>query len=243
MSTNMLFREDAYQRSAEARVVAVTDDGGVELDRTVFYATSGGQPGDSGVMVTTTGERIVVANAIHPGGDKSRVVHQIDPDGQWPDVGETVSLEIDWERRHKLMRMHTALHLITVLFPFPITGAQVGTEKSRVDFAMDEAPSDIAAIEAQLNAFIAADHPVTSEWIEEAALDANPGLVKSLNVAPPRGEGRIRLVRIGAAEQTIDLQPCGGTHVRSTGEIGPLAFGKIENKGRQNRRINVLFAG
>ena len=237
-----LFRDDAYLNEASATVTAVTPEGGFELDRTVFYATSGGQPGDSGTITCADRREIAIATAIHPDGDKARILHIPAPDTPPPAVGEAVTLRIDWDKRHKLMRMHTAMHLATVIFPYPITGAQVGAEKGRIDFDMEEAPADVPALENALNDFIAADHPVLSEWITDEELDANPDLVKSLHVAPPRGQGRVRLVRIGTPEATIDLQPCGGTHVRSTAEIGPLRIGKIEKKGRQNRRINLLFA-
>ena len=243
MPTQLLFRDDAYLPEAEARVVAVTPEGGIELDRTVFYATSGGQPGDTGTLTHKDGTETPIAGAIHPDGDKSRVLHLAAEGAPLPQVDDTVGLSIDWDRRHTLMRMHTALHLATVLFPFPITGAQVGTDKGRIDFDMSEPPSDVPALEAHLNAWIAADHPVTAEWVEESELDANPDLIKSLNVAPPRGQGQVRLVRIGTKDNTIDLQPCGGTHVRATGEIGPLRIGKIEKKGRQNRRVSIFFAG
>ena len=241
-ATQLLFRDDAYLNEAEARVTAVTPDGGIELDRTIFYATSGGQPGDTGTLTGSDGGAIAIAGAIHPDGDKTRVLHLTAPGSALPQPGDTVTLRIDWDRRHRLMRMHTALHLATVIFPYPITGAQVGTEKGRVDFDMSEAPSDVPALEARLNELVHADHPVAAEWIAEQVLDTNPDLVKSLHVAPPRGQGRVRLVRIGTEADPIDLQPCGGTHVRSTAEIGALRIGKIEKKGRQNRRISLFFA-
>jgi misacylated tRNA(Ala) deacylase len=158
-----------------------------------------------------------------------------------PEPGEEISAEIDWERRLRLMRMHTALHLLTVVLPFPVTGGSVGEDRGRLDFDMPDAPGDREALEAELNALVAADHPITAEWISEADLDANPGLIKSMSVSPPRGQGRVRLIRIGTQDHTVDLQPCGGTHVASTGEIGALVMGKIEKKGRQNRRVSVLF--
>ncbi len=240
--TKLLYRDDAYLKEATARVTALGAEGGIECDRTVFYANSGGQPGDSGTIVCADGREIPVANAVHPDGDKSRVLHILAPDISPPAIGEEVRLRIDWERRHKLMRMHTALHLATVVFPYPVTGGQVGTEKSRLDFDMETPPEDVSALEAQLNAFIAEDHAVSAEWVSAEELDANPGLIKSLNVAPPRGEGRVRLIRIGAPDDPVDVQPCGGTHVRATGEIGPVRIGKIEKKGRQNRRVNLHFA-
>ena len=234
--TTFLFRDDAYLTSTPAVVTAV-NDAGVALDQTIFYATSGGQPGDTGRIVRADGAAIVVTGAIHPDGDKSAILHQLAPDSPPLQAGEAVTLELDWTRRLKLMRMHTALHLVTVALPYPITGAAVGEDKGRVDFNLPEVP-DAAEVEAQLNDLVARDLPVTTEWITDEELAANPGLVKSMNVKPPMGMGRVRLVRIG----DIDLQPCGGTHVRSTGEIGRLKIGKIEKKGAINRRISVLFA-
>lgn len=238
--TTFLFRDDAYLRATSATVLEINDRGGVVLDRTVFYAMSGGQPGDTGRLVRTEGPAVSIATTIHP-GDKSEIVH-VPAEGQaLPEPGEPVTGEIDWDRRHKLMRMHTALHLLTVVFPFPITGASVGEDKGRIDFDMPEVPGDKDTLEAELNALVAADHPVSAEWVSEETLDAQPDLVKSLRVSPPRGLGRVRLIRIGTSENTIDLQPCGGTHVASTAEIGPLKLGKIEKKGRENRRVSLLF--
>jgi misacylated tRNA(Ala) deacylase len=236
--TIFLFRDDAYARSAEAVVGEVLPDGGIVLDRTIFYATSGGQPGDRGWLETASGQRIEIANAIHPDGDKTRIVHVPTPGQPQPALGEHVTIHLDWERRHRLMRMHTALHLLSVVFPFPVTGGSIGEDKGRLDFAMPELPPDLPALEEQLNAMVRSDYPVTSEWITDAEMEANPGLIKTMKVKPPSGQGRVRLVRIG----DIDLQPCGGTHVARTGEIGPLKLGKIENKGKENRRVNLLFA-
>jgi len=233
-----LFREDAYRDACEATVVAAGPDG-IELDLTVFYAASGGQPGDSGRLVTADGAVIAVTDAIHPGGDRDRILHIA---GAVLDPGTRVRAEIDAERRRRLMRMHTALHLLSVVMPFPVTGGAIGAEKGRLDFDMAAPPEDIAALEAALNAHVAADLPVTEEWITEAALDANPALCKTMKVQPPRGQGRVRLIRIGAGDGTVDLQPCGGTHVRSTGEIGRLRIGRIEKKGRENRRVALHFA-
>lgn len=236
--TQMLFRDDAYLKSADARVVAVSPEGGIVLDRTVFYATSGGQPGDSGRLVRADGSVITLASAVHPGGDKTIIEHVVAEDQSTPEVGETVRVEIDWERRYRLMRMHTALHLLSVVFAFPVTGGQIGEDKGRLDFDMPEVPEDLAAIEAQLNAMVKADHAVSTEWITDAEMEAKADLIKTMKVKPPTGQGRVRLVRIG----DVDLQPCGGTHVAHTSEIGPLVLGKIEKKGKQNRRVSLLFA-
>ncbi len=242
MGTHFLFRDESYLTKAEAAVVAVNEMGGIVLDRTVFYANSGGQPGDCGVLQTEDGGEIAIATAVHPEGDKTEIVH-VPADGQTPPrPGEKVTAVIDWDRRHRLMRMHTALHLLSVVMPFPVTGGSVGADKGRLDFDMPDAPEDVAAVEAALNMLVVQDHSVTAEWITEEELDANPGLVKTMKVKPPRGQGRVRLIRIGTAKETVDLQPCGGTHVRSTGEIGALRIGKIEKKGKQNRRVNVFFA-
>jgi len=235
--TEFVFREQSYLTSLDAAVETVAEDGGIVLDRTIFYATSGGQPGDTGRIMLGDGTVIPIAATVHPEGDKTRIVHVPTEGAPRPSVGDRVRLEIDWERRHRLMRMHTALHLATVVFPFPITGAAVGEDKGRVDFDMPEAPADLAERERRLNELVEANLPVSSEWITDDELLANPGLIKTMTVRPPMGQGRVRLVRIG----DIDLQPCGGTHVRATGEIGPLKLGKIEKKGAVNRRVTVLF--
>jgi misacylated tRNA(Ala) deacylase len=237
-ATDALFRDDAYLANAEATVVGVNDRGGILLDRTIFYANSGGQPGDTGTLTRTDGTKIPIATTV-TGESKDEIVHVPAGGTALPDVGEAVTLSIDWERRHNLMRMHTACHLLTVACPFPITGAAVGETESRVDFDMAET-IDKAAVTAALLDMVEADHPVYAQWIDEAELEANPGLVKSKNVRPPSGTGRIRLVCIGT-DAGIDSQPCGGTHVKTTGEIGPIHVGKIEKKGRENRRFRIRF--
>lgn len=236
--TQFLFREDAYLQSTQAHVVELTPEGGIILDRTVFYATSGGQPGDSGRLVLGNGDAIAVATALHPDGDKTRIVHVPAEERLLPAIGESVHAEIDWDRRYRLMRMHSALHLLSVVLPFPVTGGSIGEEKGRLDFDMPDAPADLAALEAELNAMVTADHPISDEWITDAEMEANAALIKTMKVKPPMGQGKVRLVRIG----DVDLQPCGGTHVAGTAEIGPLALGKIEKKGKQNRRVSLVFA-
>lgn len=236
--TAFLFRDDSYLQSVSATVTGVTPDGGVMLDRTVFYAASGGQPGDSGSLLRADGSTIDIANALHPDGDKTEIVHVPAEGSMLPAIGEAVTATLDWAPRYRLMRMHTALHLLSVVFPYPVTGGSIGTDKGRLDFSMPEAPENPEALEAELNAMIAANHQVSQEWITDAEMAANPDLTKTMNVKPPMGQGRVRLIRIG----DVDLQPCGGTHVRSTGEIGRVKLGKIENKGKQNRRVNLLFA-
>lgn len=234
--TDPLFRDDAYLRNADANVVRITDEGGIVLDQTVFYPTGGGQPGDSGVL-TWEGGRIEIATTIK--GDAGDIILLPGEMSRLPAVGTVVRQDLDWERRHHLMRVHTALHLLSVVVPLPVTGGSIAEDKGRLDFDMEDAPEDKQAIEDALNALIARDLAVTTQWITDAELDANPGLVKTMSVKPPRGTGQVRLVRIGTESEQIDLQPCGGTHVRSTAEIGPVRIGKIEKKGRQNRRINL----
>jgi misacylated tRNA(Ala) deacylase len=235
--TELLFRDDPYLAVTEATVLSVNDRRGIVLDRTVFYATGGGQPGDAGVLERSTG-RVAVATAVY-GADKSEIIHVPGESEPIPEPGETVRAVLDWDRRHRLMRIHTGLHLLSVVLPFPVTGGSIGAEEGRLDFDIDGDVPAKEEIEEKLNLLVAANHPVTQEWISDDELLANPNLVKTMKVKPPMGSGRVRLVRIG----DIDLQPCGGTHVRSTAEIGRLAIGKIESKGKQNRRVRIRFAG
>ncbi|CDX57598.1 Alanyl-tRNA synthetase [Mesorhizobium plurifarium] len=237
--TEALFRDDAYQKTAEAEVVAINDRGGILLDRTIFYATSGGQPGDTGMIERADGGRIAIAATI-TGETKEEIIHVPAPEQALPAVGEKLKLLIDWERRHLLMRMHSACHLLTVVCPFPITGAAVAEDDSRVDFDIPDAGFTKEDVTARLMELVRADHPIFTRLITDEALAANPGLVKSKNVRPPVGTGKIRLVCIGD-NGSIDSQPCGGTHVRSTGEVGDIHIGKIEKKGRENRRFRIRF--
>ena len=221
--TEALFREEGYLADAEAAVVAVNERGGIILDRTVFYATSGGQPGDTGRLTLADGRAVEIAATI-TGETKDEIIHVPAADsGLKP--GDRVKLAIDWERRLKLMRMHTACHLLTVVCPFPITGAAVAEDDSRVDFDIPDAGFTKEDVTAKLMELVRADHPVSTRWITDEELAANPTLVKSKNVRPPSGTGRIRLVLIGA-DGVVDSQPCGGTHVRSTGEVGEIHIGK-----------------
>ncbi len=242
VSTEFTFRSQSYLRTLDARVVAVAPDGAVELDRTIFYGQSGGQPGDSGFLELADGSRIRIANAVHP-GDRGRIAHLAADTDRLPQPGDTVTCHIDWERRHRLMRMHTALHLLSVVFPFPVTGGAIGEEKSRLDFDMPAIPDNLLDLQEALNRHIAQDHGVHEEWISDAELAAQPELVKTMKVKPPMGQGKVRLIRIGEGAQTVDLQPCGGTHVARTGEIGPVRIGKIQKKGKQNRRVYLHLAG
>lgn len=233
----LVFREHPYATECEATVVAATPEG-VVLDRTVFYPTGGGQPGDSGVLVGADGAETPVTEAVKGDGPDG-VLHRIAEGAALPAVGSTVTARIDWDRRHKHMRMHTAMHLLCSLIHHGVTGGQVGAEKSRLDFDSGDHVYDKEELTEKLNALIAADYPVAPRWIEERELDENPDLVRTLSVQPPRGSGRIRLMAVG--DGAIDLQPCGGTHVAHTGEIGRVRVAKIENKGKRNRRINIVF--
>jgi misacylated tRNA(Ala) deacylase len=235
--TEAIFRADAYAREATARVLAVTPEG-VRLDRSVFYPRAGGQPGDAGVLRWAGGEASVV-EAFK--GEGEAVLHRLAEGAAAPPEGAEVTAALDWTRRHRHMRMHTTLHLLCSLLPGAgVTGGQIGADRSRLDFDLAEPPAKEWLTE-RLNALIAADHAVTERWIAEAELDASPGLVRTLSVQPPRGAGRVRLVRIGAEDAPVDLQPCGGTHVRATREIGRVEVVKLESKGRQNRRISVAL--
>ena len=238
MTTRLLFREDAYLRAAEATVLAHTPEGGIVLDASIFYATAGGQPGDNGV-ISWPGGQMPIATAVKVEGG---LIALVPADATaLPPLGAKVMQRLDWARRHRHMRVHTALHLLSVVIPLPVTGGQIGADKGRLDFMMPEPPVDVPALNAALNLLIERDLPVTDTWISDAELLANPGLVKTMSVSPPMGQGQVRLVRIGQGDGQIDLQPCGGTHVARTAEIGRVEIGRIENKGKQNRRVNLLL--
>lgn len=234
--TVRLFLDDSYLIEADC-VVLAAEPGAIVLDRTPFYARSGGQPGDRGLL-EWDGGGIDVTETLKGEGDTIR--HAV-AEGALPSPGTRVRAKVDWALRHPLMRMHTALHLLCSLLPgAAVTGGQIGADRSRLDFDLPQAP-DKEALEAGFAGLIAADHPISMEWVDEAVLDSNPGLVRTLSVKPPRGAGRLRLVRIGTGPDPVDLQPCGGTHVRGTGAIGGVKVLKIENKGRQNRRIALAL--
>jgi misacylated tRNA(Ala) deacylase len=238
MPTELLFRDDAYLTEVQAKVEAVNELGGIVLDRTIFYATGGGQPGDVGAVRRADGSQIAIGTTIYDKEDKSQVIH-VPLEGQAaPSVGETVTLMLDWDKRLKRMRIHTALHLLSVVLPYPVTGGSIGDGDGRLDFDIPEGGLDKAEVTDKLNELIARNAAVTESWITDAELDANPGLVKTMSVQPPRGSGRVRLVSI----EGIDLQPCGGTHVRNTSEIGLVAVTDIEKKGKQNRRVRIALA-
>jgi misacylated tRNA(Ala) deacylase len=238
-STDCLFREDSYLKECSATVVGLTEAGGVVLDRTVFYAASGGQPADRGVLTTATGDPIPITGATFTDTGKTEIAHLPDATGG-PSlkVGEPVQAAIDWDLRYARMRMHTALHLLSAVLPYPVTGGSVGDTDGRLDFDIPEAGLDKDEITRRLAAMIAAGAEVRSRWITDAELAAEPGLIKTMSVKPPTGTGRVRLIEIVG----YDLQPCGGTHVRATNEIGDVRVTQIEKKGKQNRRVRIAFA-
>ncbi|KHA52495.1 alanyl-tRNA editing protein [Sulfitobacter geojensis] len=232
--TRMLYREDAYRRDAPAVVQQITPEGGIVLDQSLFYPTGGGQPGDSG-WISWDGQRLPIATTVK--GEGGAIVLVPAEASALPPQGAHVVHELDWDRRHKHMRVHTALHLLSVSMPFAVTGGQVSATHGRLDFDMPDAPHDRDGIQDELNEFVDLDLRVSEGWMTQADLAANPHLVKTMAVRPPKGADDVRLIRIGEDNGWIDLQPCGGTHVARTGEIGALRLGKIENKGRMNRRV------
>jgi misacylated tRNA(Ala) deacylase len=239
MSTDCLFREDGYLKECSATVVGLTEAGGIVLDRTVFYAASGGQPADRGVLTTTTGDAILIEGASYTGVEKTEIAHlPAATTGLILKIGEPVHAVIDWDLRYARMRMHTALHLLSAVLPYPVTGGSVGDREGRLDFDIPEAGLDKDEISKKLANMIAASAEVRSFWITDAELEAKPALVKTMSVKPPMGTGRVRLIEIVG----YDLQPCGGTHVRATGEIGNVRVTQIEKKGKQNRRVRIAFA-
>ena len=233
--TEEIFRQNAYAKSCEAKVVAVSEIG-IELDRTVFYPTSGGQPGDTGALELASGATIRIADT-RKDRDTGVHLHIPEDEGHGLKPGDAVTAEIDWDRRHRLMRMHSCMHLLCSIIEGEVTGGQVGDIKSRLDFNLPNTQLDKEAITTELNRLIERDAPLTASWITDDELAAKPELVRTMSVRPPSGAGKVRLMEI----EGIDLQPCGGTHVARTGEIGRVRVGKIENKGRQNRRVNILF--
>lgn len=237
MPTDCLFREDSYLKDCEATVVAITEQGGIVLDRTVFYASSGGQPGDTGEFATADGGRLAIADTVYTDKMKTEIAHVLAPGAGMPKVGDTVRAAVDWDKRYARMRAHTALHLLSAVLPYPVTGGSVGDGDGRLDFDIPDAGLDKDAIAAKLAGMIASNAPVSSRWIDDAELEANPGLVKTMSVKPPMGTGRVRLIEI----EGLDLQPCGGTHVRRVGEIGSVTITGIEKKGKQNRRVRIAL--
>lgn len=242
MATDCLFRDDSYLKDCAARVVAIAEQGGIVLDRTVFYATSGGQPGDTGTLTTAEGITIPIATAVYTDAAKSEIAHILMenvPAAGAPtlNVGDAVTAAIDWDKRYARMRMHTALHLLSAVLPYAVTGGSVGDAESRLDFDIPDAGLDKDAITAKMSEMIATNAAVSSRWISDEELAANPGLVKTMAVKPPMDTGRVRLIEIAG----LDLQPCGGTHVRATQEIGAVRVTQIEKKGKLNRRVRIAL--
>jgi misacylated tRNA(Ala) deacylase len=237
--TEAAYQDDAYLSTLEARLLRIEGERGLVFDRSNFFASGGGQPGDTGFIETADGRQIAIVNT-RASDDRSAIVLTAIEGADLPSPGDTLVLHVDWARRYKLMRMHTACHLLTVACPFPVTGAAVGEDESRVDFDIPEAAADKGELTRRLMELVAANHPVFTRWITDTDLDANPDLVKSKNVKPPRGSGRIRLVCIGE-DGAVDTQPCGGTHVLETAEVGEVHIGKIEKKGKENRRFRIRF--
>ena len=228
--TEELFRSDSYLRECDATVVASADDT-VTVDRTIFYPLGGGQPGDSGTMSWAAGTATIVDTRYGPDGG---IMHLLDEDGARPGINDTVRLALDWDRRYRHMRMHTAMHLLGSILQYGVTGGNISAEKSRLDFDMEDT-IDKEAVGAALRELVEADHPVSFRWISDEELDANPELVRTMSVQPPRGKGKVRLLEI----EGVDLQPCGGTHLGSTAEVGQVRIGKVEKKGKRNRRVNI----
>ncbi|HEY3783648.1 MAG TPA: alanyl-tRNA editing protein [Steroidobacteraceae bacterium] len=236
--TDLLFREDAYLKTTTARVLA-RNERGLELDRTIFYPLGGGQPGDTGTLVRENGERIAIVDT-RKGATIGSVVHvPSSPESAKAEVGEPLRLEIDWQRRYALMRLHTALHVMSCVVVAPVTGGNISSDKGRLDFDIDMTLLDAGRIERETNELIARGLETETVWITDEELDARPELVKTMSVQPPRGAGRIRLVKIPG----IDLQPCGGTHVRNIGEIGAIRVVRIRNEGKHNKRVEIALAG
>lgn len=238
MSATLLFRDDAYLKDCAATVTAVNDKGGILLDQTVFYATAGGQPGDKGTL-TWDGGNVTIATTVY---DETKDVVHVPAEGQTlPGVGAKVTPTLDWSNRYRNMRAHTLMHLLCASVPFPVTGGAIGEDGGRIDFDIPEGQiPDKADLTATLNRLVTEDHPVSFRWITDEEMAENQHLIRTMSVKPPTGTGRVRLVMIGE-DGKVDLQPCGGTHLSSTGAIGPVVVSKIENKGKINRRIRVAF--
>ncbi len=237
MPTDKIFLNDAYRKTEPALVVGIGPAGGLLLNRTLFYATSGGQPNDLGSL-SINGQCTAVTDVRKLGAEDIEVF--IDRDAASISVGSSVIQELDWERRYRFMKLHTALHLLSVVVPLPVTGGAISIEKGRLDFAMPEPLTNREELEGQLNKIIEGDYRVSHEWIDDSELQANMDLIKTMSVKPPMGTGKVRLIRIYRNGKSIDLQPCGGTHVASTREIGSVRLGKVEKKGRNNRRVNLF---
>jgi len=234
--TELLFRDDAYLRTVTAQVLTA-DARGVALDRTIFYPLGGGQPGDTGVLLRANGEPIAVADT-RKGEQPNSVLHLLSAGQPLPEAGETLTLQIDWSRRHRLMRLHTALHVMSCVVRAPVSGGNIAPDKGRLDFDIDMSLLDAKDIEQRTNELIASGVETTTVWITDQELDAQPELIKTMSVQPPRGAGRVRLLQIPG----IDLQPCGGTHVRNIAEIGAIRVLKIRSEGKRNKRVEITLA-
>ena len=231
----LVFQDDAYAKSCAATVVSA-EPGAIRLDRSVFYPTGGGQPGDTGVLRLADGRQVEIVDTVK-GALPGDIIHVPADDAPLPAPGDAVTAALDWQRRHRLMRMHTCLHLLCAVVDGPVTGGQISDGKGRLDFDLSEIPRGKDEITAAINRLVDEDHPANPRWVDDAEFDASPALVKTMSVAPPRGQGRVRLLDI----EGVDLQACGGTHVARTGEIGKVRVAKIENKGRHNRRVVIVF--
>ncbi len=235
--TKLLFRDDAYQQTATATVTDITEQGHIVLDQTLFYPTGGGQPGDQGTLMPAGGAEITITTTQWTDRSHQQIAHVPAPDSALLAVGDEVSISIDWDVRYSRMKIHTALHLLSAVLPYPVTGGSIGNGDGRLDFDIPESVLDKEALTQKLQELVAADTPLTERWISDAELDANPELVKTMSVQPPRGSGQVRLIDI----PEVDLQPCGGTHLKRTGEIGAVRVKKIEKKGKQNRRVRICL--
>ena len=235
--TQELFRDDSYAKSCDAEVLGINDLGGIILDKTVFYPTGGGQPGDTGALTRSDGSKITIATTVYE-SDRSAIVHVPGEGARAPDIGEQVQCVLDWDRRYAHMRVHTALHLLCATLPYPVTGGSIGDGQGRLDFDIPDAGLDKEILSQELNKLIGRDLPVAISWITDEELEAQPDLVRTMAVKPPMGSGKVRMIAVG----DVDLQPCGGTHVENTREIGVTRVSKIEKKGAQNRRVRIVLS-
>lgn len=234
--SELLFRDDAYLKSATAELVELTDNGGLIFDQTVFYPIGGGQPSDVGELISC--DLNLKVREVRK-GDQGKVVFFVEGSTEGIQIGQKFQQKIDWPTRYGYMKIHTALHLLSVVIPLGVTGGSIGSQKGRLDFEMPEPLENKEILENELNELIARGLEITESWITDAKLEENPSLVKTMRVKPPMGQGKVRLVRIGTETDEIDLQPCGGTHVKNTLEIGKIRLGKVENKGKSNRRVHL----
>ena len=234
--TELLFRDDAYLKSTSTELVELTDNGGLIFNQTVFYPIGGGQPSDVGELISD--DLNLKVREVRK-GDQGKVVFFVEGSTEGIQIGQKFQQKIDWPTRYGYMKIHTALHLLSVVIPLGVTGGSIGSQKGRLDFEMPEPLENKEILENELNELIARGLKITESWITDAELEANPSLVKTMRVKPPMGQGKVRLVRIGTETDEIDLQPCGGTHVKNTLEIGKIRLGKVENKGKSNRRVHL----